>query len=962
MAIAVGPWLLENGQLPTTGKSNTQYRCGFPAYIGLQGAWILRVWLAYGLNSGAKSAIFALPAVLAWNLAQGWQRFFMLPLRSSLVMMLAFSFPTLLSAMFEFLSKFSFRRPKTDKNLSKTGGKPSAPGASEVASLQLAENKKNLVEQARAATLAQIAQAGNDEPALIALLLACDFADGRFKAAQMVHSQSGLEQVHAAMRNIDKRVTKLMQNRLDLIAQASQQEQQAQRCIAQVSSLLEQASLISNQVTDLDKLRAACSAFPAAHLEQYNQLRLALENKLLTQTALQRRLLDLLAQLNQEAAADSEVEQSLGQRLSGWQQELDACMAPAEAAALPKNAVTECSRKIQQQRQRWEIKQEQVQKQAQQELQKLERRQQDEASQTAAIEQAADTLALQAEDVAAADEPVSEPESESEFESNPTSAAPVKPGSFEKKVPSLTTAQIIIAIQGMQDALEQGSVQAARKFDRELRAVDIKTVGLNAEQKNKLFQARSDLTYLQGWAKWGGDVSRDELIKAADDLPTLALAPNELAKKVAVLRERWKEMEATSGSASKDLWERFDSACSVAYAPAAAYFQEQAEQRKINFAAAEAVLAELRDSAAQLLQGVPDWKAIAHFCMQAQQHWKKLGHVDRKHKTRLDAEFEAALQLLRLPLEQRRQEEIVAREALIAEVNLLDPLQKSTTEQLRALQERWQAQASSVPLRRKDEQALWEKYRAACDSLFAQRKLASGEADTQRKENLAVKLELCSALEQAADIPGINVNQLLQQTASTWKKTAAVPRAEEAAIEERYQSAVSVLKKRGDSILDQQRQATKILCLKKLSACQALEQMLAAEVNDAEQMAQIAGDWKALEDLPAKLNAVLATRFQAALQALENDDQEYRHLLQKNATNFDSALLHLEILSGIDSPQELSRERLQMQVGVLQNSLKRGAEDQAIGELLQRLLTLPAPLDTARTQRLGKILALSDTF
>ena len=887
----------------------------------------------------------------------------MLPLGSSLVMMLAFSFPTFPSAMFEFLSQFSFRRPKNDKPVSKAAGKPSTPSASEIASVQLAENKKNQVEQARAATLAKIERIGNDEPAIIELLLACDFADGRFKAAQWVHSQSGLEKVRAAMRNNDKRVAKLMQTRLDLIAQTSQQEQLAQLCIEQASSLLAQASLISNQVIDLDKRRAALLAFPALLKPQFDQLRQDIDAKLLAQTALQRRVLDLLNQLNQfnqfnqETVDESGIEESLGQRLSAWQQELDFCLAQAGSASLPKSVVTECSSKIQQQRQRWEITQQQVQKQAQQELQKQEKHQKDEARKAEASKQAEVQSEAALCSAAGLTTDTAVPDQ--------TPPVQVKSLPAEKNSPALTPAQIIAAIQGMEEALEQGSVQAARKFDRELRAVDVKTVGLSAEQKNRLFQVRSELNYLQGWAKWGGDVSRDELIKALDDLSTLSLAPNELAKKVAALRERWKEMEATSGAASKDLWERFDAACNTAYAPAALYFQEQAEQRKINLAAAEAMLAEMNASAADLLQGVPDWKLIANFCMQSQQNWKKLGHVDRKHKTRLDAEFEARLQLLRQPLEQRRQEEIVAREALIAEVNALDPMQRAATDQLRGLQERWQAQASSVPLRRKDEQALWEKYRAACDNLFAQRKLASGEADTQRKDNLAVKQALCVALEQAADVSDMNVDQLLQQTASTWKKTAAVPRAEEAAIEQRYQNAVAALKKRSDILLDQQRQVTQRHCLNKLSVCQALEQMLSQNAKDdnaVQQITKISSDWNALEELPAKLNAALEARFQAALIALENDDQPYRELLQKNTANFDSALLHLEILSGIDSPIALSRERLQMQVEVLQNSLKRGASDKASSELLQRLLTLPVVLDTARMQRLGQILLVSEAL
>ena len=871
-------------------------------------------------------------------------------------MMLAFSFSTFPFAMFDFLSKLLFRRPKAGKPV----GKAAVVTASDIVTLQLAEDKKRQVEQARASTLAQIEQLAHDEPALIALLLACDFADGRFKAAQSVHSKAGLEQVRAAMRNNDKRVAKLMQNRLDLIAKTGQQEQLAQQYIGQAGALLGQAHLLSNQVGDLDTQYAALSSIPDALKVQFDELRQAIETKLQAQTGLQRRVLDLLGRLNQcsqepagEAVADSVEETAFPERLSTWQQELDACMAQPEAVSLPKNVLAECRKKIQQQRQRWELAQLELQQQ-----QKLQQRMKPVEPAKLSESVASDVAAL--DDLAdSADGVVLE---DAQAVVSELLVTPVDFVRIEKNISTLNAAQIIAAIQAMEEALEQGSVQTARKYDRQLRSVDVKTAGLTIQQKERLFQARSELGYLQGWAKWGGDVSRDELIKAVDELPALSLAPNELAKKIAALRERWKEMEATSGAASKDLWIRFDTACNTAYAPAALYFQEQAEQRKLNLAAAEAVVVALRESAAELLQGQPDWKTIAQFCMQAQQNWKKLGHVDRKYKTRLDAEFEMSLQLLLQPLQQRRQEDILAREALIAEVAGLDPLQRNVTDQLRVLQERWQAHATAVPLRRKDEQALWEKYRAACDTLFAQRKLASGEADSQRKENLAIKLDLCVVLEQAATASEINVQQLLLQTASTWKKIGAVPRAEDLAVEQRYDAAVSVLKKQGKMLLDEQQQVTKLRCLKTLSLCQSLEKMLIDETtaNDsAAEIARLSSEWTQIDVLPASLNATLQMRFQAAIAALSNNDQAYRVLLQNNLSDFDTALLHLEILSSVDSPKELARERLQMQVEVLQNSLKRGATEDAGHELLERLLALPVLLDGGRLLRLEKVLLVS---
>lgn len=836
--------------------------------------------------------------------------------------------------MLDLISKFIFRRSTT--------GKAPVPTAVEIATGQLAEAKKNQVTNERAATLEKVASLANDESAAITLLLSCDFADGRFKAAQHVHSPAGLEQIRAAMLNLDKRVVKLMQTRLDAIAQTTQQEQLAQLCIEEASYLAQQTHLMPNQVIALDKRRAAIALFPEYLKTQFEPIREKIEAKMVAQTALQRRVLDIFNQLNALPVideGDSLIEMQLAQ-LAQLQQELDNCQNQPESVSLPKKVLADCTQKMQEQHQRIQS--------LVQEKKKADRR----------VEVKID-LALPVElDIS------TQVNSETELVKQ-ASVATVEKVRTAKSAPTLNTSQIIAAIEGMVDALEQGSIQNARKFDKDLRAVDARTNGLTPAQKEQLMQARSDLVYLQGWAKWGGDVSRDELINAVVELPSLSLAPNELAKKVAAMRERWRAMEASSGAANKDLWDRFDAACKTAYEPAALFFKEQDELRKTNLLTAENMLSEMRSSVNNLLQAAPDWKAISLFCMQAQQNWKKLGHVDRKHRTRLDTDFEANLQLLRQPLEQRRQEEILSRELLIAQVAALDPQQRSVTDQLRALQERWQLQAASVPLRRKDEQALWEKFRAACDQLFAQRKQASGEADAQRKDNLAIKLALCISLEDAVKTSGTNLQQLLQQTATTWKNTASVPRADEAATEQRYQTAVLALKQTIQTQIDQQREDNKARYLKKVSTCQGLELLLANELKNEESALRantLISDWQQIGELPSKLNHALQERFDSARLAIQSNDQDYRALLQKNVADFDAALLQIEITSGIDSPPELSRERLQMQVGVLQTALKRGSDANTNSELLHRLLTMPVVLDPAKLQRLEKVLLASNSL
>ena len=66
-------------------------------------------------------------------------------------------------------------------------------------------------------------------------------------------------------------------------------------------------------------------------------------------------------------------------------------------------------------------------------------------------------------------------------------------------------------------------------------------------------------------------------------------------------------------------------------------------------------------------------------------------------------------------------------------------------------------------------------------------------------------------------------------------------------------------------------------------------------------------------------------------------------------------MLRLEIHLSIDSPAELARERLQLQVDVLRTSLKSGAATDTDSARLVALCALPALVDQSTTLRLQRI-------
>jgi hypothetical protein len=511
-------------------------------------------------------------------------------------------------------------------------------------------------------------------------------------------------------------------------------------------------------------------------------------------------------------------------------------------------------------------------------------------------------------------------------------------------------------LAAMEAALEEGSLQAAAGQDRALRAMDFKAMRPGEAALARLARLRAALASLQGWARWGGNVSREELLKTAEELAPQEMPVTERAARVGSLRERWKSLDATAGPASRDAWLRFDAACTEAYAPVAEHFRRLAEERSQNLDNAAKLTADLTAHAESLaLDGDPaeiDWKAVAASVNRAIQSWQRLGPIERRERKAAEAAFSAALDLLRKPLAAQQQRELARREALIAEVEALDAGAPRVIESLRAIQERWQEQARALPLSRADEQALWQRFRQACDALFAERKESARTLDAERQQHLERRQALCAALEAAVDAPVATLGQLLRDSAAAWREIGPVPRAAQQQIESRYDAASDTLRQR----IDQARQAASAaqadLLRQKFALCRQAEHALVdGSLGDAKRD-ELQRAWEALPTLGGGNERTMAARFETAVAGTDAE----REALRKNRDMVMEEILQMEIRLGVESPPELSQQRLKQQIQVLQSSLRSGQRPVEPQAMLMQLCAQPALLDDAAAARVERLI------
>ena len=820
----------------------------------------------------------------------------------------------------------------------------------------------------------------HDEAASLAFLLQCEFAEARLIAAQAIQSKAAVAQALEAMRNTDRRVARLMQARSEVLRGQEKLAAACAECTAAAQALTLQPRLTPNQVSELDRRWQALSPLPEALQQAFDGPRQKLAARLTAQTTLQRSAIDLLAALQRlSVQADAAAIAPAQERLVQLAAELARLPQAAEAESLPKHLLAQCEaaasearatlaqhanqQALQQAAQAARAEQlAQWQACAPQTLQVNALRRQwaqstalAESAKADATAQSADEADLQARFEAllqqvAACQPAPQPA--------PTTSAP---RAEQHSLPSAAIQHFKEALTALEAALADGALQAATDADKRIRSIDPATLRLNAAQSAQLSQHRAELGRLQGWARWGGNVSREELQKAAEALPAQDLALPELGKRINGLRERWKSLDKSAGPAPKELWLGFDAACTAAHAPIAVQLAQQAAQREKNAELVEVLIAQIEQYAEQIgVDNAPDWKAVAQFCQQSGQSFQRLVSADRRNKKRFEAAFSAALARVQQPLVAARQAEIAQRERMIGEAAALNATERGALDHLKQLQERWQVQARAMPLQRDDEQNLWRKFRAACDAAFAQRKALAAEADGERQQNLVAKQSVCLALEAALQegsgaAPSAQKNHAaqLREAAARWSAIGPVPRAAEATLEARYRAAVGDLTQQAEVARRSERAAQGHAVQRRLALCLQAER--AAASGHSAEVAALQASWDTLGADGSGTARLLAQRFADTLACAASGDSVYLEKLQANRARLRQELLRTEIILSIESPVDSARERLQMQVEVLQSALKSIAETPTAQSQLEALCRLPAALESDETARLLRV-------
>ncbi|MCX7172075.1 MAG: DUF349 domain-containing protein, partial [Proteobacteria bacterium] len=245
----------------------------------------------------------------------------------------------------------------------------------------------------------------------------------------------------------------------------------------------------------------------------------------------------------------------------------------------------------------------------------------------------------------------------------PAAAAPVPPPSLPPSAapPARDNTLLLQLIGQMADAIEQGHLAQAGKLDAEIVKIEAAS-GLPRAFGQRLVGLRAQLLKLRGWARWGSDQARQQLILEAGQLAQENQDVDSLAKAISRLRQEWKSLDV-HGASNKALWAQFDAAVEKAYVPVAAHRAELAARLQAARLARQALCLEWENWLAQMVWEHADIKLIQTRRQEIGDTWRAAGAL--RERRSLHKRFEAILARLDAHLDAVRRQEIDRCEALI---------------------------------------------------------------------------------------------------------------------------------------------------------------------------------------------------------------------------------------------------------------------------------------------------------
>jgi len=305
-----------------------------------------------------------------------------------------------------------------------------------------------------------------------------------------------------------------------------------------------------------------------------------------------------------------------------------------------------------------------------------------------------------------------------------------------------------------------------------------------------------ELREAEDWKRFANAGVQEQLCARMEALRALE-DPEALAKEIRDLQQEWRQVADVPRAQGEALWRRFKAAHDAVWPRCEAHFAAQNEARAANLAA-KVTLCERAEALAESR----NWIQTADAIKGLQAEWKTIGPVTRGQEKAIWDRFRVACDRFFT----RRHEDLAQRKSMWAENFAKKEALAGQAEAL-AQSTEWETAASAIkrlqaewkgigPVKKTRSEAIWQRFRAACDLFFSR---YAQRHDIAKEERVAAREAICAELEALAaerPEPPEDLSLTVRGLRSKWQREIAargVDRERAMAIDDRFQAAFNAV-------------------------------------------------------------------------------------------------------------------------------------------------------------------------
>ena len=285
--------------------------------------------------------------------------------------------------------------------------------------------------------------------------------------------------------------------------------------------------------------------------------------------------------------------------------------------------------------------------------------------------------------------------------------------------------------------------------------------------------------------------AKSALCEQAEEL-SKATSIVEAFHKLQKMHEEWREIGPVALEHKESLWERFKAASTIINRRHQEHFEAiKAEQVK-NFELKSALCEEVEKMASEAPTSHKAWNKASERIQAIQAEWRTIGFAPKKDNTKVYDRFRTACDKF---FEAKHAFYLEAKDDMVKNLELKNSLCEraeaiaeredwaKATEDLLALQSEWK---QSGTVSRKYADAVWKRFRAACDKFFERKSQHFSTVDNEHAANLAAKQALLEEMAKAE----IHSFDEIKEYQRRWSEIGFVPIRHKNSLQKQYKEAL----------------------------------------------------------------------------------------------------------------------------------------------------------------------------